>query len=114
MRRSSQIVCADKPNKAHPHRQCGKGPDYYIPSEDSNMSEDEVYSYTSMIAIFRSSWWPSGVLSETNDFQKALLTNDDVIRITMASHGARQAVDTASKSFVSSPTCTQAMRPVLC
>ena len=36
------------------------GPDYYIPSNRSVMTADEVFSYTSLIAIFRSSWWPSG------------------------------------------------------
>ena len=32
------------------------GPDYAIPSAQSVMTLDEVYSYTSMIAIFRSTW----------------------------------------------------------
>ena len=63
------------------------------------MTLDEVYSYTSMIAIFRSSWWPSGVLSEMTDLQVKLLTNDDVIRVTMASSGTRQVIDAQSRSF---------------
>ena len=63
------------------------------------MTEDEVYSYTSMIAIFRSSWWPSGVLTEMNPFQLALLTNDEVIRVTMASSRTRQVIDATSASF---------------
>merc|ERR1712083_369166 len=55
--------------------------------------------YTSMIAIFRSTWWPSGVLSDMNDFQVKLLTNDDVIRITMGSVRTRQVIDAQSKTF---------------
>ena len=75
------------------------GPDYIIPSADSTMTLDEVYAYTSMIAIFRSSWWPSGVLSEMTALQRELLTNDAVIRVTMASSGARQVLDIVAQSF---------------
>jgi hypothetical protein len=68
----------------HSNRTCGPGPDYYIPGQLASMTENEVVSYASMVAIFRSTWWPSGVLSEMNSFQEALLTNDAVIRVTMA------------------------------
>ena len=80
-------------------RICGPGPDYTIPSNQSSMTEDEVYSYTSMVAIFRSTWWPSGVLSEMDDFMLGLLTKVDVIRITMNSMRTRQVIDAGSKSF---------------
>ena len=75
------------------------GPDYAIPSTQSEMTLDEVYSYTSMIAIFRSTWWPSGVLSDMTELQLKMLTNDAVIRVTMAGSNPRQVIDTASKSF---------------
>jgi hypothetical protein len=66
---------------------------------ESSMSEDEVYSYASMVSIFRSTWWPSGVLSEMSDFYLKLLTNDAAIRVTMASTRTRQVIDAGSKSF---------------
>lgn len=75
------------------------GPGYAIPSTQSEMTLDEVYSYTSMIAIFRSTWWPSGVLSNMTELQLKILTNDAVIRVTMAGTNPRQVIDTASKSF---------------
>eukprot|EP00035_Acanthoeca_spectabilis_P014671 m.284093 g.284093 ORF g.284093 m.284093 type:complete len:325 (-) comp16194_c0_seq1:173-1147(-) len=78
---------------------CGPGPDYYIPGPYSSMTEDEVYAYASMVAIFRSTWWPSGVLSEMDQFQEALLTNDDVIRVTMSSTRTRQVIDAKSHSY---------------
>ena len=87
------IGCAQKGAPTTP------GPDYEIPSAHSSMTLDEVYSYTSMIAIFRSSWWPSGVLSQMTELQRTLLTNDEVIRVTMASSGARQVIDMVTKSF---------------
>ena len=43
---------------------CAPGPDYYIPSNRSLLTKDEVISYAGLVAIFRSSWWPSGVLTE--------------------------------------------------
>lgn len=86
-------------NKGGQNRTCGPGPDYYVPSPQSSMTEAEVYSYAAMVAIFRSTWWPSGVLSEMNDFQVNMLTNDAVIRVTMASTRNRQVIDTASKSY---------------
>ena len=49
--------------------------------------------------MFRSSWWPAGALSEMDDFTLALLTNDDVIRITMMSNGNRQVLDAVGRSF---------------
>ena len=74
-------------------RNCSKaGPDYTIPSPQSSMNEDEVWSYASMVAMFRSSWWPSGVLSEMTPLMQNMLTNDAVIRITMASTRNRQVV----------------------
>jgi hypothetical protein len=75
------------------------GPDYAIPSAHSEMTLDEVFSYTSMIAIFRSTWWPSGVLSDMTELQHKMLTNDAVIRVTMAGANPRQVIDAASKSF---------------
>lgn len=78
---------------------CKPGPDYYVPSNDSTLTKDEVISYASMVAIFRSSWWPAGALSEMDDFTTSLLTNDAVIRITMMSTGTRQVIDATSKSF---------------
>ena len=75
------------------------GPDYYVPGNHSAMTADEVYSYASMVAMFRSTWWPSGALSEMNAFAVNLLTNDDVIRITMASTRNRQVIDAASHAF---------------
>jgi alpha-galactosidase len=86
-------------NKQSNGRTCGPGPDYEIPGPESSMSEDEVYSYTSMISIFRSTWWPSGALSEMSDFYLKLLTNDAAIRVTMASTRTRQVIDAGSKSF---------------
>ena len=74
---------------------CHPGPDYYIPGNRSHLKEQEVLSYASMIAIFRSSWWPSGVLTEMNEFQLKLMTNDNVIRVAMMSQGTRQVVDSA-------------------
>jgi alpha-galactosidase len=86
--------------QGHCHRNGEEpGPDYYIPSAESHMTEDEVFSYASMVAIFRSTWWPSGVLSDMTNFQMKLLTNDDVIRVTMASSRTRQVIDASSKSF---------------
>jgi alpha-galactosidase len=75
------------------------GPDYVIPSAHSAMTLDEVYSYASMVAIFRSTWWPSGVLSDMTALQRKMLTNDAVIRVTMAGAKPRQVIDAASKSF---------------
>lgn len=51
------------------------------------------------VAIFRSSWWPSGALSENDAFATSLLTNDAVIRITMTSNHTRQVIDAGSRSF---------------
>ena len=56
-------------------------------------------SYASMVAIFRSTWWPSGVLSDMTALQRKMLTNDAVIRVTMAGAKPRQVIDAASKSF---------------
>eukprot|EP00039_Didymoeca_costata_P005966 m.86243 g.86243 ORF g.86243 m.86243 type:complete len:494 (-) comp13049_c0_seq1:13-1494(-) len=81
------------------HPNCSPGPDYYIPSNTSSMNEAEVYSYASMVAMFRSTWWPSGALSDMDDFNRALLTNDEVIMLTMASHGTRQVLDIVGNSF---------------
>lgn len=75
------------------------GPDYTIPSAKSQLTEDEVVSYASMVAMYRSSWWPGGALSEMDAFTLNLLTNDEVIRITMASTRNRQVMDAASDSF---------------
>jgi len=75
---------------------CKPGPDYFIPSKQSALTKDEVISYTSMIAIFRSSWWPSGALTEMDDFTLSLLTNDDVIRVTMMSNRNRQVPTSTS------------------
>ena len=63
------------------------------------MNEAEVYSYASMVAIFRSTWWPSGVLTDMSEFYLKLLTNDAAIRVTMASARTRQVIDTGSGSF---------------
>jgi hypothetical protein len=49
--------------------------------------------------MFRSSWWPSGALSENDAFSTALLTNDAVIRLTMASNHTRQVNDATSRSL---------------
>ena len=75
------------------------GPDYYIPSAQSQLTEDEVFTFASMVAIFRSSWWPSGALSDNDEFATALLTNDAVIRIGMASSNTRQVADAESRSL---------------
>ena len=75
------------------------GPDYFIPSSKSHLNIDEVYSFASMVAMFRSSWWPSGVLSENDAFATRLLTNDAVIRIGMSSDNTRQVADAASHSL---------------
>ena len=37
------------------------GPDYYIPSNQSLLTKDEVISYAGLVAIFRSSWWYVGI-----------------------------------------------------
>lgn len=80
-----------------PHKpECGPGPDYFIPSNESSLTKDEVISYASLVAMFRSTWWPSGVLSEMDDFQHSLMTNDAVIRVTMMSTWTRQVPTSAS------------------
>eukprot|EP00040_Diaphanoeca_grandis_P011265 m.57703 g.57703 ORF g.57703 m.57703 type:complete len:517 (+) comp22424_c0_seq1:423-1973(+) len=86
-------------NHGAPGRNCGPGPDYVIPSAESSMTKDEVISYASMVAMARSTWWPSGALTEMDSFMTNMLTNDDVIRITMASQHTRQTIDRTSKSF---------------
>lgn len=58
--------------------------------------------HVAAVAIFRSSWWPSGVLSENDAFATALLTNDAVIRITMSSNHTRQVNDATSHSLTGS------------
>jgi hypothetical protein len=85
-------------NGGHTHNNkilCPPGPDYYIPSNRSNMNEDEVVSYASLVAIFRSTWWPSGVLTEMNDFEIQLLTNDAVLRVSMMGQDPREVVGSA-------------------
>lgn len=77
-------------NGGHTHSKCPPGPDYYIPSNQSHLSEDEVLSYAAMVAIFRSPWWPSGVLSEMDDFEYALVTNTNVLRVAMMGENPRQ------------------------
>ena len=79
-------------NGGHTHSACPPGPDYFIPSNRSQLTKDEVYSYTSLIAIFRSTWWPSGVLSEMDEFEFSLLTNDAVLRVAMMGTDPRQVV----------------------
>jgi alpha-galactosidase len=45
------------------HRNGGApGPDYVIPSPQSSLTEDEVVGYASLVAMSRSTWWPSGAL----------------------------------------------------
>ena len=85
-------------NGGHTHNNkvlCPPGPDYYIPSNRSHMTEDEVFSYASLVAIFRSTWWPSGVLTDMNDFEIKLLTNDAVLRVAMMGQGPREVVASA-------------------
>lgn len=74
------------------HSTCPPGPNYYIPGPNASMTEDEVYSWASMFAMFRSTWWPSGVLTEMDSFQEGLLTNADVIRVTMGGTSPKQVV----------------------
>jgi len=78
---------------------CTQGPNYYVPSDRSVMNRNEVISYASLIAMFRSSWWPAGVLTEMNAFHEWMLTNDAVIRVTMMSTRNRQVRDADSGSF---------------
>ena len=89
-------------NGGHTHNGagCPPGPDYYIPSNRSRMTKDEVISYTSLIAIFRSTWWPSGALSEMDDFEYGLLTNDAVLRVAMAGKDPRQVVASGTVGIV--------------
>ena len=87
-------------NGGHTHSKCPPGPDYYIPSNRSHLTEDEVVSYTSLIAIFRSPWWPSGVLSEMDDFEYSLLTNDAVLRVAMMGQSPRQVVAVGTTGIV--------------
>jgi hypothetical protein len=75
------------------------GPDYYIPSNESVLTQDEVVSYVSLVAMMRSTWWPAGVLSEMSAFELEMLTNDAVIRVTMMSTRTRQVPDALSRSF---------------
>ena len=82
-----------------PPAECAPGPDYYVPGNHSALTQDEVISYASMVAIFRSTWWPSGALSEMDAFTVGLLTNDAVIRITMMSENTRQNLDHGGRSF---------------
>ena len=58
----SSVVFADEQTLLQ--RSCS----YYIPSNQSVMSKDEVISYASLVAIMRSTWWPSGALSDMNSF----------------------------------------------
>ena len=85
--------------KVHGGAKPAAGPDYYIPSPQSHLTTDEVFTFASMVAMFRSSWWPSGALSENDAFATALLTNDAVIRIGMASNNTRQVNDGGSHSL---------------
>lgn len=48
------------------------------------MDEDEVYSYASMVAIFRSTWWPSGV--RTIDYNEVLPLSDDNAFVSLPFH----------------------------
>ena len=63
------------------------------------MTKDEVISYTSLIAMMRSTWWPAGALSDMDSFDLEMLTNDAVIRISMMSTRTRQVHDVSSRSF---------------
>lgn len=63
------------------------------------MTKDEVISYASLVAIMRSTWWPSGALSDMNSFDLEMLTNDAVIRVSMMSTRTRQVHDVSSHSF---------------
>lgn len=63
------------------------------------MTRDEVISYASLVAMMRSTWWPSGALSDMDSFQLELLTNDAVIRVSMMSTRTRQVHDAYSRSF---------------
>ena len=63
------------------------------------MTRDEVISYASLVAILRSTWWPSGVLTDMDSFQLEILTNDAVIRVSMMSTRTRQVHDAHSRSF---------------
>mmetsp|Transcript_128507 Transcript_128507/g.240440 ORF Transcript_128507/g.240440 Transcript_128507/m.240440 type:complete len:527 (+) Transcript_128507:100-1680(+) len=69
---------------------CGTGPDYFIPSNRSALTKDEVISDVALNAIFRSTWWHAGAFSYSNDWDLSMMTNDDVIRITMMSTNTRQ------------------------
>jgi hypothetical protein len=90
-------------NGGHVHNNasmCPPGPDYYIPSNRSSLTKDEVISYTSLIAIFRSTWWPSGVLSEMDEFELSLLTNEAVLRVAMMGQTPRQVVAAGTTGIV--------------
>ena len=63
------------------------------------MTKDEVISYASLVAMLRSTWWPSGALSDMDSFELEMLTNDAVIRVSMMSTRTRQVHDARSRSF---------------
>lgn len=75
---------------------CVAGPDYFVPSNRSALTKDEVMSDINLNAIFRSSWWHAGAFSYSNDWDLSLMTNDDVIRITMMSTNTRQVMTSIS------------------
>jgi alpha-galactosidase len=60
------------------------GPDYIVPSASSALTEDEVVAYASLVAMARSTWWPSGVLTEMTPFMLDLLTNEEVLALAGA------------------------------
>ena len=69
------------------HRDGGApGPDYVIPSAQSALTEDEVVAYASLVAMARSTWWPSGALTAMTPFMLGLLTNPEVL--ALATDGA--------------------------
>lgn len=83
------------------HRNGGApGPDYVIPSPQSSLTEDEVVGYASLVAMSRSTWWPSGALDRMTPFMASLLTNTEVLRVSMASSGTRLVALSAESGHV--------------
>ena len=83
------------------HRNGGAlGPDYVVPSPQSSLTQDEVVGYASLVAMARSTWWPSGALDRMDPFMLSLLTNAEVLRVSMASSGTRVVALSAESGHV--------------
>jgi alpha-galactosidase len=83
------------------HRDGGSpGPDYFIPGPQASLTADEVTGFASLVAMARSTWWPSGALDRMDSFMLNLLTNTEVLRVSAASTGTRVVALDAAQGHV--------------